>query len=447
VTHEDGPADDPVRGIRFEGLTFVHNNRYPVYGRSGRGLQHDWEGFDRPTAMVRFRAAENCAVRACRLAAGAGTGIRMDLHAQNNLVEGCEIEQLGGCGIVLAGYGPGTKDVNRGNIIQNNHIHHIGLTTWHSPGIFIWQSGHNRVTHNHLHHTPYTGIVVSGRINLVRDNTSECAGTIRWDEVDKILGADYEPGAWHDPARWRADWERREPLLHARENILEHNDIHHVMLVMRDGNGIYISGAGRGNIVRRNLVHDCPSQYFSEGIRCDDDQHTTLIDGNVIFNLGGVKSTGIVIKGVNTVTNNIVAAPMIAGQSRSMVHLAVGPLQGTVIRNNILYATHTDHCFYREGRVHGEGPKGLLRDCEVEGNVYWNTADPKIATTYLEESQRQGIEQNSIAADPLFVAPARNDYRLRPDSPARGIGISQVAPPQAGVEAEAFTFRSICCRY
>ncbi len=434
ATDYDGPTDKPVRGLRFEGLTFAHNNRFPWYGRSGMGLQHDWEAFDQPTAMVRFQAAERCAVQACRFVAGDGAGIRMDLHARENVVEDCEIEQLGGCGIVLAGYGPGTKDVNRGNIIENNHIHHIGLTTWHSPGIFIWQSGDNRIARNHIHHTPYTGIVVSGRIALVHDHDSECAGTIRWDEVNQVLGADYQAGEWHDPSRWLQDWRRREPLLHGRGNIVELNDIHHVMLVMRDGNGIYVSGAGGGNVIRRNLVHDCPSQYFSEGIRCDDDQHETLIDGNMVFNLGGVKSTGIVLKGVNTVTNNIVAASLLA-EEKAMVHLAVGPLQGTVIRNNIFYATHPDHLFFKEGRVHGEGPKGLLQDCDVDGNLYWNAADPEKAEDHLRESQRQGIEQESKVADPLFVAPGRNDYRLRPESPAHELGVRPVDPVEAGVRA------------
>lgn len=440
VADYDGPADEPVCGLCFEGLTFAHTNRFPWYGRSGRGLQHDWEAFDQPTAMVRFRAAERCAVRACRFVAGDGAGVRMDLHARENIVEGCEIEQLGGCGIVLAGYGPGTKDVNRGHIIRNNHIHHIGLTTWHSPGIFVWQSGHNHIVHNHIHHTPYTGVVVSGRIELVRDRASECAGTIRWDEVNQMLGDEYQAGAWHDPARWKDDWQRREPLLHARDNLIAHNDIHHVMLVMRDGNGIYISGAGGGNIVRRNMVHDCPSQYFSEGIRCDDDQHETLIDGNLVFNLGGVKATGIVIKGVNTITHNIMAATLLA-EAKGMVHLAVGPLEGTVIRNNIFYATHPEHFFFKESRVHGEGPKGLLRDCDVDGNLYWNVADAEKAAEHLRESQRQGMEQESKVADPLFVAPGRNDYRLCPESPAHELGVRPGDPAEAGIEADAWTFR------
>ncbi len=55
---------------------------------------------------------------------------------------------MGGAGILLCGYGPGTKDVNRKNLVFNNHIHHVGQIYLHSPGIMVWQSGENRVANN-----------------------------------------------------------------------------------------------------------------------------------------------------------------------------------------------------------------------------------------------------------------------------------------------------------
>jgi len=36
-----------------------------------------------------------------------------------------------------------------------------------------------------------------------------------------------------------------------------------------------------------------------------------------------------------------------------------------------------------------------------------------------------GLEQHSIAADPLFVDISREDFRLQPDSPALKLGIQQ----------------------
>ena len=43
--------------------------------------------------------------------------------------------------ILLAGYGPGTKDVNKRNEVSSNYVHHTGRHYWGSPAIFVWQSG------------------------------------------------------------------------------------------------------------------------------------------------------------------------------------------------------------------------------------------------------------------------------------------------------------------
>lgn len=55
----DGSKDEPVRGLVFRGLTFTQADRFTwEEGHQGWGLQHDWEMFDRSTAMVRLRGAE-----------------------------------------------------------------------------------------------------------------------------------------------------------------------------------------------------------------------------------------------------------------------------------------------------------------------------------------------------------------------------------------------------
>ena len=79
----DGPSDTPVRGVAFRGLTFTQADRWPwEAGKTGWGLQHDWEMFDRPTAMLRFRGAESCQVDNCRFVDSGSAGVRLDLHCQ-----------------------------------------------------------------------------------------------------------------------------------------------------------------------------------------------------------------------------------------------------------------------------------------------------------------------------------------------------------------------------
>ena len=420
----DELVDSPVRGIRFSGITFTHTERYQWYGKTGWGIQHDWEAFDRPTAMVRLRGAEDCAIEACRFTCGGSTGVRLDLHCKNNSLTGSQFDYLGGCGILLCGYGPGLKDVNRCNVISDNHIHHIGLSYWHSPAIFVWQSGENQIAHNHIHHIGYTGVVISGRIRWDRDGVMECSRTMRWEETAKVVGKDYVQQTWHQA--WYPDWKRLNPLYHGRGNVLEYNDIHHVMEILGDGNAIYISGAGTGNVVRYNAVHDCPSETMRAGIRCDNEQHETTIHGNVLYRLGG-SATGITIKGINDITNNIIACGTPEKTRRGYISLEVGPLYGSKVQNNIIYASSEKHELYYQGPcIHGDGPLPLLRDCDADSNVYWCLDDPSRCRRHLEVERRFGIELGSRAADPMFEDPENADFRLKQGSPALELGFKEI---------------------
>jgi len=106
-------------------------------------------------------------------------------------VIGNEINNLGGGGIHLIGYGPGTKDVNKHNEVVNNHIHHSGQIWWHAHAIVVWQSGNNRVIHNLVHHMPRKAICLSGvrphffrpDSHVMKQGLRECAPSIRWHEI------------------------------------------------------------------------------------------------------------------------------------------------------------------------------------------------------------------------------------------------------------------------
>jgi hypothetical protein len=51
----------------------------------------------------------------------------------------------------------------------------------------------------------------------------------------------------------------------------------------------------------------------------------------------------------------------------------------------------------------------------------------------LDEWQALGFDQHSIFADPLFVDPARGDYRVRPESPALKVGFQNFDMAHVGL--------------
>jgi hypothetical protein len=70
----------------------------------------------------------------------------------------------------------------------------------------------------------------------------------------------------------------------------------------------------------------------------------------------------------------------------------------------------------------------------LDRNLYWNPAgEPKFPGGSLAAWQARGFDTHSIVADPRFVDPEKDDFRLKPDSPApelgfRPLGLATVGP-------------------
>jgi parallel beta-helix repeat protein len=411
---EMGPTDVPVRNLHFSGLTFKHGDRYTL-DEDDAGLQHDWDMLDKDNALVRFRGAENCVIDKCHFLHSGSGAIRVDLYGMNNEVTNNHIEYMGGGGILLCGYGPGTKDVNKKNIVYNNNIHHVGEIYWHSPGIFLWNSGDNRVANNLIYDTNYCGLIISGcviRFFVHSDKREQCRA-IRWHEVGEL------------PQELTPDAVR--PYWHSRNNIIEYNEIHHVMKKLGDGNGIYIRGSGPNNIIRSNYIHHLVAETGKQsGIRTDGGQMDAIITGNLIYKC---TSQGMTLKLNNRFENNIIAD--ITEPRVIYLKLVEGPSTGASNKRNIFYSVKDDCTFISEpaegkGLV-GEDSRGRIparmKDVDSDYNIYYCKADNTIAEKRLERLQNDGVDANSKATDPMFVDPENGDFRFKPGSPALEMGI------------------------
>ncbi|NQT51653.1 chitobiase/beta-hexosaminidase C-terminal domain-containing protein, partial [bacterium] len=286
--------------------------------------------------------------------------------------------------------------------------------------IFAWQSGENRIAHNLIHHIPYTAILATGRISRGQPGPGECSRTVRWHET---------------PAEFRTwPWAKREPYLHARRNRIEFNDIHNAMETLGDGNCIYVSGTGTGNVVRGNYCHDCTGAYMNAIIRCDDDQHGTLIEGNICVRTGG-HGEGFISKGDNDIINNIVADLRPVHKHRGYIVYPYGDITGSTVERNILFSRRKGQTLYTQGRGSSRRPDAPdIRTTHTDRNLYWCTADKAWAKKHLAAWRPKGVDVHSVAADPLFVDMARGDFRFRPDSPALKLGIQPLDARKAGLQ-------------
>lgn len=431
-----GSTDIPVRNIAFENLTFTGGDR-DLWTPNDAGIQHDFDMYDKPNALLRFRGAENCLVKDCIFEKSGGNAVRLDLHAQRITVTGNEIRDLGACGILLIGYGPGTKDVNHHNVVENNLIHDCGSIYWHSHGIVAWQSGFNKIAHNTIYDMPRKGICITG----VRGYSfkpryvpwRECNRTIRWHEVG---GRGSE---------WK--WPGIIKFLHSRNNVIEYNDIYRVLKRMGDGSAINISGAGDNNVVRRNFVHDIDTmESVSACYRADDFQRKTRFEENValrsniagfVFSGGGWSPDA---PGDNHLVNNIavdVAGDnLLAGCMR--LWQVKSSVAGSVYERNIFYQPVKEATFYRLAGVETD----YIAGCKVANNILYDQgADVEGGkSANLETIRSVGVAKTDRYTDPMFVDWENGDFRFKPGSPAPAMGIVDIDVSKAGI-TDAFPKR------
>ena len=435
-----GPADEPVSGLVFQGLTFTGAERWPWSGATKGELQHKWEHFDAPTALMRLRGARGCTVQSCRFVDTSGTGLRLDLTCLDNRVLDNEVAHTGGVGILVAGYGPGTKDVSKRNDVSNNWVHHIGEIYWASPAIMVWQSGENRVTHNLIHNTPYTGITVSGRTGW----TSETEDTFRAQEVQLPEYKSLPSAASGLPAVHREWWEVREKYMHGRKNLVAWNEIRDVMETMGDGNGIYISGTGKENKIYQNYIHHVDGDGVASGIRCDNDQYETIIDGNALYKIRSAQ-TGISTTEANHIVRNIIVELIPSRRPITKPNIVHGyisipnptwPIEGARIKHNIVWSPRADYWPIVEHRSLATGAGERLKETDTDYNLYYCPADPQWGQRHIDEQKRFGAELHSLSADPKFVDVEHGDLRLRPDSPARALDFQEWDISSAGLLPE-----------
>lgn len=428
----EGPEDRPARGLVFRGLTFTQADRGTVT-TDDVAIQHDWEMIDKGDALVRFRGAEDCAVVDCRFTNSGGSAVRLDLHSQRIQISGNEINHLGGAGVLLIGYGPGTKDVNKNNEIVNNHVHHCGEIYWHAHGIVVWQSGNNRVAHNCIHHMPRKAIALTGVrpwfFDPTRATVRECSGSIRWHEIADPEAAKErgkQVGWYNDP--WAEQWPEILPYLHTRGNVVEYNHIYRVGEILGDGATINITGAGEQNVIRGNFLHDIYNPHLAAAIRTDEYQNDTLIEKNVIFrcNIPGVR-----LKHANYVVNNVFA------DLRPGAYMSLGgrgPLKGSRITKNIFYhpGPETEFFITPNTGISQNYVEALERTEETDKNIYF-AATAEGQGEVLAKLQAVGCDPNSKWVDPGFKDWETGNFKPTPRSPAEQMGIEEVAPEKAGL--------------
>ncbi len=255
-----------VQYLTFRGLTFTQTARVPLPQRDPK----DTGTLDANESVILLEGAAYCTIEDCRFIETGAYGVRLKHYATGNRIVGNEFAGGGGGGVLLTGYGPGTRDVCKGNVIARNHIHHGGLFYGHAAGIALTQSGENLIAFNHVHDMPYGGIFVADcSVDYFREFRGKQGRgfQFRWDEIG------------NDPLTPQSI----KRFTHSRRNRIVYNTIHQVMQRLHDGGGIHLGFVGGENVIRGNLIHGSHAARMGVGIYMDAGTNREVIDGNVVW--------------------------------------------------------------------------------------------------------------------------------------------------------------------
>jgi hypothetical protein len=263
------------------------------------------------------------------------------------------------------------------------------------------------------------------------------------------------------------------------DQVIEFNRIRHVNLNTEDTGGIY-SGGGpegwmrRGLIVRYNFLTDIlgfgrdggkwVSPYYSWGIYLDDACCEATVYGNIVARSGN--GGGIIHGGRDHVFENNI---FVDGDTRQMTWFGSKPPDTLEPGMRDRYQAYKDNEAYRRRypkfaalNPDTDGPMGgnrflhnilcyrnpqarlymtlnyLADKNECDNNLVWHDGQPLLVQRMGTPAEKwdawrsQGNDAHSIVADPLFVDPAKDDYRLKENSPASQIGFQAIPVDQIG---------------
>jgi parallel beta-helix repeat protein len=357
-----------VRNVTFRGLLFEHAD----WTMDPRGYA-DTQAAMPASAAIQGIGALDTKIQKCTVAHSGGYAISFGRGSKRSQVVASELFDLGGGGIKLGEPQQFSNDdeQNYDNIVADNHIHDLGLV--YAPGVGIWvlQSGRNKIVHNHIHDLFYTAISVG----------------------------------------WTWGYGENQ----SKGNIIEYNHLHDIgKEMLSDMGGIYTLGIQPGTRIRNNLIHDISSfTYGGWGIYPDEGSSEMLIENNIVYNC---KSAGFHqhYGRENTVRNNIWAF------NRE------NQLMRTRAESHVSFTFERNIVYFDQGRLLGSnwsGDKYLMKD-----NIYFDTRGTNVQFSgqSFKEWKAAGRDAGSVIADPLFVNASNFDFSLRPKSPALKMGFQPI---------------------
>lgn len=403
--------------VNIRGLTFTETLDGDNYHRPGLdvGAMFNIDGLAYCGEAVHLRKAEHCRIEECNFRAVGGNGIYLELENSRNVIARNEFDACGANSIVLAGDRFHHPVFNR---VEDNNIHNGGVFNKYTAGVFLGISDGNFVCHNRIEHMPHHAINLadnphgrnvveynwiryadqeisdSGAINCwmekpVDPDAERTGHIIRFNYIADTLGCEATQGNVGRMGKHGApatgiylDSESSQCLVYGN-------------VIVRAGNAGIVVHMGKNNLIENNMIVDCPV-----GIRFQEPVARVL---------------EYYKRFLGFMTGHIVARNIICTQSGNPVYLSLDGWTDRVIAEcdgNVVFT-----------------PEGMAR-AQIE---FEPLREDESRMLSFAQWQAMGYDGHSVLADPLFVDPAHDDYRLGKLSPALALGFQPIPFDQIGI--------------
>ncbi len=390
-----GEEHRPVRNTHIKGLVFKQS--LWITPEEGNFVPQSEVNIP---AAAEITYAQQVTLQRCVFTQLSGYSIAFGPGAHSNTVDACIMSDLGAGGVKIGapyiGYSTienPTKGHHSNNVLEDmqktsaitvSNCSIIGGGRIHpaAHGVWIGHSSYNRILHNEIGDLYYTAI------------------SIGW------------------------TWGYSDPS-HSHHNEIGFNHLHTIgQGVLSDMGAIYTLGVSPGTTLHDNLIHDVHAySYGGWGLYTDQASSFIHMYNNLVYNTktGGFDQH---FGRENIIENNIFANAIQYQLQRSKDedHLSF------YIRNNLIY-WDTEGVLLGsnwKSAKHGMKDGNPTQHFELGPNLYWHASgkldifpDKKTLSQWQADT---GQDAGSLVADPLFVNPSKNDFRLKPESPAHKVG-------------------------
>ncbi|MBR3221141.1 MAG: right-handed parallel beta-helix repeat-containing protein [Kiritimatiellae bacterium] len=389
-----------VTDISFEGIGFAYSD--PTGGATGPTESRHYQAAMQSDGCISQTGTRHVDFVQCSFRRTGNYGMRFYDGCQSNRVNRCLFEDLGAGGIWIGssadrGIPPPGEKLTRRIIekvgpmstafvsVEDCVIRNGGMFNPEGVGVVVAHASDVTIAHNEICNFNYSGVEIGWTWGYAGSVTQRVR--VMFNRIHDLGGAG-----------------------------------------MSDMGGVYSNGTGFGTRVTDNVIYNVTAfDYGGWGLYTDEGSEGLLFERNLVWNTddGGFHQhygTG------NLVRNNIFALNRRTGAVR-MSQVRYGDMPGAFdFVNNIVYVNGSPLV----GDLKSAGEYALRG--VWAGNLWWDAAGKPVLDGKDWNGWRTGGQEVcGMYADPLFVDPVRQDFRLKPNSPAYALGFKPFDWLAAGV--------------